>query len=50
MLLAAAKQGLIDKDAAMMESLLAIKRAGADCIITYFAADAARILSGKSQR
>ncbi len=50
MLLAAARQGLIERDAAMMESLLAIKRAGADCIITYFAADAARILSGKPRR
>ena len=38
---AAAQNGWIDGDKAMMESLLAFKRAGADGIITYFAADAA---------
>ena len=47
MLLAAADRGLIDREAAMMESLIAIKRAGADCILTYFARDAARLLAGK---
>ena len=31
----------------MMESLLAIKRAGADAILTYFAKDAARLLAKK---
>ena len=41
---AAAQNGWIDGDKAMMESLLAFKRAGADGIITYFAADAARKL------
>ncbi len=40
----AADAGLIDRDDAMMETLLAIKRAGADIIITYFAKDAARLL------
>lgn len=40
----AAKQGLIDENQAMMESLLAIKRAGADMIISYFAKDVARLL------
>ena len=34
--------------ALMMESLTAIKRAGADLIITYFAKDAARVLGGTS--
>ncbi|MAW80434.1 MAG: porphobilinogen synthase [Parvularcula sp.] len=41
---AAAQNGWLDGDKAMMESLLAFKRAGADGIITYFAADAARKL------
>jgi porphobilinogen synthase len=35
---------LIDDKAAMLESLLAIKRAGADLIISYFAKDIARML------
>ena len=45
---AAAENGWLDGDKAMMESLLAFKRAGADGIITYFAADAARKLNAKS--
>ncbi len=45
MIKAAAKNGWIDGDAVMMESLLAFKRAGADGILTYFARDAARILN-----
>ncbi len=44
MINAAAKAGLIDKDAAMMEALTCIKRAGADIIITYFAKEAAKLL------
>jgi porphobilinogen synthase len=44
MIQAAAERGWIDRDRAMMESLLGIRRAGADVIITYFATDAARIL------
>jgi len=44
MINAAAKAGLIDKDAAMMEALTCIKRAGADVIITYFAKAAAKLL------
>lgn len=44
MIKAAAQQGWIDEQAAMMETLTAIKRAGADIIITYFAKDAARVL------
>jgi len=46
MLNTAADSGLLDKQAAMMEMLTAIKRAGADIIITYFAKEAARLLSG----
>ena len=44
MVQAAAEQGLIDRDAVMMETLTSIKRAGADIIISYFAKDAARII------
>jgi len=40
----AAKQGLINEELAMIESLLAIKRAGADLIISYFSKEAARYL------
>ncbi|MFQ5562472.1 MAG: porphobilinogen synthase [Parvularculaceae bacterium] len=46
MLTAAAQNGWLDGDAAMLESLLAFKRAGADGIITYFAPKAARLLKG----
>ena len=42
MLNSAADAGLLDKDAAMMEMLYSIKRAGADIIITYFAKTAAK--------
>ena len=45
MLHAAARNGWLDLDTVMMESLIGIKRAGADMIITYFARPAARILS-----
>lgn len=44
MIKAAAANGWIDGDAVMEETLLAIKRAGADIIITYFAKDMARKL------
>lgn len=40
----AAKQGLIDGERVMFETLTSIKRAGADIIITYFALEAARAL------
>ncbi|MCW2835666.1 MAG: hemB [Nocardioides sp.] len=42
---AAAARGWIDRDAAMLETLTAIRRAGADVILTYWAADAARLLA-----
>ena len=41
---AAAKMGWIDGERAMMESLISIKRAGADMILTYFAKEAAKVL------
>ena len=41
MIKAAAERGWIDGDRAMMESLVGIRRAGADVIVTYFATDAA---------
>ncbi|MGE4577018.1 MAG: porphobilinogen synthase [Candidatus Methanomethylophilaceae archaeon] len=44
MIKAAARNGWIDEDRVMMESLLGIKRAGADIIISYFAEEAARKL------
>ena len=44
MLKAAALKGWIDEERAMMECLTAIKRAGADIIITYYAREAARRL------
>ena len=44
MIKAAAANGWIDEERIMMESLLGIKRAGADMIITYFAEEAARML------
>jgi len=48
MIKAAAQMGWIDGERAMLESLTAIRRAGADMIITYFAPEAARVL-GKQQ-
>jgi len=44
MIVAAARNGWIDHDRAMMESLTAIARAGAGIILTYFAKPAARLL------
>ncbi len=44
MIMAAAANGWIDHDRAMMESLTSIKRAGADFILTYFAKPAAKLL------
>ena len=38
------ERGWIDREAAMMESLLGIRRAGADVIITYYAREAAALL------
>lgn len=45
MIKAAAAQGWLDEQAVMLEALTAIKRAGADLILTYFAKNAAEILN-----
>lgn len=45
MLMAAINNGWLDRDRAIMESLTAIRRAGADFMLTYFAKDAARMLA-----
>jgi porphobilinogen synthase len=45
MIKAAGQNGWIDEQKVMMETLLSIKRAGADIILTYFAKEAARILN-----
>lgn len=44
--MAAGEKGWLDADAVMMESLTALRRAGADAILTYFAVRAARLLRG----
>ena len=45
MIKAAAQLGWLDEEKAMIESLTAIKRAGADIIITYFAPEVAKLLN-----
>ncbi|MBO9418637.1 porphobilinogen synthase [Labrenzia sp. R4_2] len=47
MIKAASGNGWLDGDRAMMESLLAFKRAGADGILTYFAPTVAKLLAGR---
>jgi porphobilinogen synthase len=44
MIKAAAERGWIDGDAVALEHLTAVKRAGADIVVTYFAADLAEVL------
>jgi porphobilinogen synthase len=44
MLKAAAQRGWVDEERAMLESLTAIRRAGADLVVTYYAREAARAL------
>ena len=44
MIEAAAQSGWLDREAVMLESLMGIKRAGADMILTYYALDAADLL------
>jgi porphobilinogen synthase len=46
MIQAAAERGWIELERAMLESLIGIRRAGADVVITYFAVQAARALRG----
>jgi len=45
MIQAAAQNGWLDRERVMMESLLSIRRAGAGTILTYFAKDAAKLIS-----
>jgi porphobilinogen synthase len=45
---AAGEKDWVDEERVMMESLVAIKRAGADLILTYFAKDAARVIDASS--
>lgn len=47
MIKAAAAAGMLDEKKAVLESLLCIKRAGADVILTYFATQAAQYLAGE---
>jgi porphobilinogen synthase len=44
MIEAAARNGWIERDRVMMESLVAIRRAGASIIVTYYAKEAAKLL------
>jgi porphobilinogen synthase len=44
MIKAAGRLGWLDEERAMMEAILAIRRAGADIVITYFAREVARVL------
>ncbi|MGB3280036.1 MAG: porphobilinogen synthase, partial [Pseudorhodobacter sp.] len=48
MIMAAAQNGWIDGERAMLESLMGFRRAGCDGVLTYFAPRVARILQGKS--
>ena len=47
MIKAAAAAGMLDEKKAILESLLSIRRAGADVILTYFAIQAAQYLSAE---
>ena len=49
MLAAAAERGWLDRERAVLESLIAFKRAGADAIFSYFALEAAKLLKRQSQ-
>jgi len=48
MIKAAARNGWIDEQRVMMETLTSIKRAGADIILTYYARDAIKLLKGSN--
>jgi porphobilinogen synthase len=50
MLKAAGRLGWLDEERAMLEALVAIRRAGADIVITYFAKEAARLLERGPER
>ena len=47
MIKAAAEKGWIDEERVMLETLLCVRRAGADLILTYYAKDAAALLTGR---
>ena len=47
MLKLAGEKGLLDYDRAMVETLLSVRRAGADLVVTYHAKEAAQLLAGK---
>jgi porphobilinogen synthase len=49
-IVAAAERGWVDRERIMMETLVAIRRAGADMILTYFAKDVARIQKQEVRR
>ena len=49
MIRAAGRLGWLDEERAMMEALTAIRRAGADIVITYFARDVARHLERETR-
>jgi porphobilinogen synthase len=44
MLQAAFERGWLERERAMLESLISVRRAGADFIVTYFAKEAAKLL------
>ncbi|HVY59453.1 MAG TPA: porphobilinogen synthase, partial [Xanthobacteraceae bacterium] len=48
MIMAAAGNGWLDGEKAMVESLVAFKRAGADGVLTYFAPRVAQMLKGRT--
>ena len=50
MIRAAGQLGWLDEERAIMETLISIRRAGADIVITYFAKDAARLLERGAHR
>ena len=45
MIEAAARNGWIERERVMMESLVSIRRAGASMILTYYAKEAAKVLA-----
>ena len=47
MLKLAGEKGLLDYDRSMMETLISIRRAGADLVVTYHAKEAAQLLTGE---
>jgi porphobilinogen synthase len=43
----AARAGAIDREPAILESLVGFKRAGADAVLTYWATEVAQLLNGR---